>query len=304
MKITNIVPMITSLPSLDALRVFQVAARHGSFSRAAEELHVTHGAVSHRIRSLEDQLSVRLFERRGNSMLLTGEGHQLLASVSIAIDEIGRGVERLRGKNSTDLTVSLLPVMAARWLIPRLSRFHDRFPDIDINIRTSLALANFKSDGVDLAVRYGAGKWPGLVAVKLADEELFPVCSPHFNGGSLPTDPSQLLEFPLLRDLNLPWSRWFKHVGILLQGDVRGTSFTDANLLLQAAISGQGIALARRSIAAEEIASGTLVKLFNHSLRTNYSHFIVYPEGSEKIPKVAVFRDWLLEEREESDASE
>lgn len=114
--------MARSLPSLDALRVFEVAARHGSFSRAADELHVTHGAVSHRIRSLEDHLSVRLFERRGNSMSLTGEGHQLLASVNIAIDEITRGVERLRGNNAIDLTVSLLPVMAARWLIPRLSR--------------------------------------------------------------------------------------------------------------------------------------------------------------------------------------
>jgi len=296
--------MIRTLPSLDALRVFEVAARHSSFSRAADELHVTHGAVSHRIRSLEDHLRVRLFERRGNSMLLTGEGHQLLASVNVAIDEIARGVERLHGNNSTDLTVSLLPVMAARWLIPRLSRFHDRFPDIDINIRTSLTLANFNSDGVDLAIRYGAGQWPGLTAVKLADEELFPVCSPHFNGGDLPTDPSQLLVLPLLRDLNLPWARWFKLVGIHLREDVRGTSFTDANLLIQAAISCQGIALARRSIAAEEIASGSLVKLFDHSLRTNYSHFIVYPEGAEKIRKVVVFRNWLLEEGAQSEKSE
>lgn len=288
--------MARTLPSLDALRVFEVAARHGSFSRAAAELHVTHGAVSHRIRSLEDHLTVRLFERRGNSMALTGEGSQLLTSVNIAIDELNRGIERLRGSNAIDLTVSLLPVMAARWLIPRLSRFHERFPDIDINIRTSLALANFRSDGVDLAIRYGAGRWPGLKAVKLADEELFPVCSPHFDGGNLPTDPSQLLGLPLLRDSNLPWAGWFKLVGIHLREDVRGTSFTDANLLIQAAISGQGIALARKSIAAEEIAAGTLVKLFDSALRTNYSHFIVYPEESEKIRKVVVFRDWLLNE--------
>jgi LysR family transcriptional regulator, glycine cleavage system transcriptional activator len=296
--------MARSLPSFEAFRVFEVAARHGSFSRAADELHVTHGAVSHRIKHLEEHLSVRLFERRGNSMTLTGDGRQLLASVSVAIDELSRGVDRLRGTNATDLTVSLLPVMAARWLIPRLSRFHERFPDIDINIRTSLALANFRSDGVDLAIRYGAGRWQGLRAVKLADEELFPVCSPHFNGGNLPTDPSQLLKLPLLRDLNLPWANWFKLVGIELREDVRGTSFVDANLLLQAAISCQGIALARKSIAAAEIASGSLVKLFDHSLRTAYSHFIVYPEGSEKIHKVIVFRDWLLEEVAQSQASE
>jgi LysR family glycine cleavage system transcriptional activator len=296
--------MVRSLPSLDALRVFEVAARHGSFSRAADELHVTHGAVSHRIKSLEDHLRVPLFERRGNSMALTREGSQLLVSVNVAIDEITRGIERLRGGDAIDLTVSLLPVMAARWLIPRLSRFHDRCPDIDINIRTSLALANFGSDGVDLAIRYGAGPWPGLKAVKLADEELFPVCSPHFNGGNLPTDPSQLLKLPLLRDLNLPWARWFKLAGIGLREDVRGTSFVDANLLLQAAIAGQGIALARRSIVAEEIASGSLVKLFDYSLRTEYSHFIVYPEKSEKIGKIVVFRDWLLEEAAKSETSE
>jgi len=288
--------MVRSLPSLDALRVFEVAARHGSFSRAADELHVTHGAVSHRIRSLEDHLSLQLFERHGNGMALTREGKQLLISVNAALDEITRGVDRLRGSNTSDLTVSLLPVMAARWLIPRLTRFHDRFPDIDINIRTSLALANFRSDGVDVAIRYGAGQWPGLRAVKLADEELFPVCSPYFNGGNLPTHPSQLLKLPLLRDLNLPWTMWFNVVGIDLREDIRGTSFTDANLLLQAAVSCQGIALARRSIAADEIASGSLVRLFDQSVRTNYSHFVVYPVESEDIRKVIVFRDWILEE--------
>jgi LysR family transcriptional regulator, glycine cleavage system transcriptional activator len=285
------------LPSFEALRVFAVAARHGSFSRAAEELHVTHGAVSHRIKSLEDQLRVRLFERRGNNMVLTTEGSQLLASVDLAVLEITRGVERVRnGRNLSELTVSLLPVMAARWLIPRLSRFHASFPDIGINIRTSLTLANFKSDGVDLAIRYGAGRWPGLRAVKLFDEELFPVCSPTFNGGVLPTDPSELLKLPLLRDTNLPWARWFALVGIKLREDVRGTSFTDANLLLQAAISCQGIALARKSVAVDEITSGRLVKLFNQNLTTAFSHFIVYPEESETLPKLSAFREWLLKE--------
>ena len=289
--------MSRSLPSLEALRFFEVAARHGSFSRAAEEIHVTHGAVSHRIKQLEDELGVRLFERRGNRMVLTAEGSQLLVSVDIAIGEISRGVERIRaGGSSRELTVSLLPVMAARWLIPRLSRFHDRFPDIDINIRTSLMLANFKSDGVDLAIRFGAGRWEGLEAVKLADEELYPVCSPTFNGGCLPTHPAELLNLPLLRDMNLPWLAWFKLAGITLKEDVRGTSFADANLLLEAAASGQGVALARGSIAAPEISSGRLVRLFSYSLRTAYSHYIVYPPTIEKGRKVAAFRDWLLEE--------
>lgn len=289
--------MVKSLPSFEALRVFEVAARHGSFSRAADELHVTHGAVSHRIKSLESHLRSRLFERRSNSMFLTIEGVQLLASVNIAIGEITRGIERLHeSRHMTELTVSLLPFMAARWLIPRLSRFHERHPEIDINIRTSLALASFGSDGVDLAIRYGGGRWHGLRAIKLADEELFPVCSPGFNGGRLPSTPHELLKFPLLRDVNLPWAQWFEHVGVHIDEDIRGTSFTDANLLMQAVIDKQGIALARRSIAAEEIALGRLVQLFDQSVPTAYSHFVVYPEQSEKLRKIIVFRDWLLEE--------
>jgi len=296
--------MTNALPSFEALRVFEVAARHGSFSRAAEELHVTHGAVSHRIKSLEDQLHLRLFERRGNSMVLTAEGRQLLASVDIAVGEITRGIERLRGTGQVSrLTVSLLPVMAARWLIPRLSRFYERFPDIEINIRTSLTLATFKSDGVDLAIRYGPGQWPGLKAEKFADEELFPVCSPNFNGGHLPRQPSELLQLTLLHDANLPWKHWLKRAGVKAVEDVRGTSFSDANLLLAAATAGQGVALARSSIVADEIVAGSLVRLFDYSYRTPYSHFIVYPERSDRIRKVAVFRDWLLEERARSLAS-
>ncbi len=286
-----------SLPSFEALRVFEVAARHGSFTRAAEELHVTHGAISHRIKSLEAQLRVALFQRRGNNMVLTDDGTKLFASVNLAIGEISRGIERLGGKSErSELTVSLLPVMAARWLIPRLSGFHARHPHIGINVRTSLTLANFEKDGIDLAIRYGAGKWPGLRAIKLADEELFPVCSPNFNEGRLPTSPAELLEFPLLRDLNLPWERWFAHVGVTWKGKLRGTSFTDANLVLQAAVGRQGIALARSSIVSDEILSGRLIRLFEHGLPTAYSHFIVYPERSERLAKVVVFRDWLLEE--------
>jgi LysR family glycine cleavage system transcriptional activator len=286
-----------SLPSFEALRVFEVAARHGSFTRAAEELHVTHGAVSHRIKSLESRLRVVLFQRRGNNMVLTDDGTKLFASVNLAIGEISRGIDRLSGKDKrSELTVSLLPVMAARWLIPRLSRFHDRHPTIGINVRTSLTLANFGVDGIDIAIRYGPGKWQGLRAIKLADEELFPVCSPNFNEGRLPTNPAELLKLPLLRDLNLPWERWFTHAGVTWKGELHGTSFTDANLVLHAAVRRQGIALARSSIVADELSSGRLVRLFELGLPTAYSHFIVYPERSERIRAIVLFRDWLLEE--------
>lgn len=285
------------LPSLDALRIFAVAARHESFSAAAAEIHVTHGAVSQRIKQLQAELGVNLFERSGNKMLVTPEGRVLLRSVELAIGEITRGVDSIRvATTSRELTVSLLPVMASRWLIPRLSRFHQRHPRIDINIRTSLNLATFQSDGVDLAIRFGPGEWSGLRAIKLADEELFPVCSPSFNDSRLPTTPAELLKMPLLRDTNLPWSYWFEAVGVTVRREIRGTSFTDANLLLEAAVSGQGIALARKSICAPELASGRLVRLFQQTFRTAYSHFIVYPPAKERNANVVAFRDWLLEE--------
>lgn len=288
---------MSRLPSLEALRVFEVASRHGNFSRAAEEIHVTHSAVSQRISHLEAELGVRLFERRGNRMVLTADGSQLLGSVKAAIDEITRGVEQIRTtRKSRDLTISLLPVMAARWLVPRMARFNASHPDININIRTSRALANFKSDGVDLAIRFGAGRWKGMEVIKLFDEELFPVCSPQFNGGRLPKDPAELLSLPLLRDVNLPWRHWFNFAGIKLKEDLRGTSFTDANLLLEAALSGQGVALARGSIARPEITSGRLVRLFSFGLPSPYSYYIVYPATTERSRSVAVLRDWLLEE--------
>lgn len=288
--------MSRSLPSLDALRIFAIAARHESYSRAADEIHVTHGAVSQRIKQLEGDLGFSLFERRGGKMLLTADGQQLRRSVDLAIGEIARALDAIRAaKSSRQLTVSLLPVLAARWLIPRLSRFHQRHPDIEINIRTGSRLANFDVDGVELAIRFGRGDWPGLRAIKLMDEELFPVCSPSFNDGRLPASPSELLHMPLLRDANLPWSYWFRTVGLAADGEVRGTSFTDAHLLLDAAVAGHGIALARKSICASELAAGRLVRLFPQSYRTAYSHFIVYPPAMEG-SKVIVFRDWLLDE--------
>lgn len=292
---------MTRLPSFEALRIFEVAARHGSYSRAADELHVTHSAVSQRIKLLEADLGIRLFTRRGTRMILTPNGRQLVQSVKTAIDEISNAVERIRpARKSAELTVSLLPVMAARWLVPRMSRFNKRHPDISINIKTSRSLANLGSDGVDVAIRFGAGQWKGMEAVKLFDEELYPVCSPNFNGGRLPKKSEDLLAMPLLRDINLPWQNWLNHAGIKQKANVRGTSFSDANLLLEAAIAGQGIALARGSLAAPEISSGRLVRLFKVSLRTAYSHYVVYPVTTKKLMPVTAFRDWLLEEARRS----
>jgi LysR family glycine cleavage system transcriptional activator len=284
-------------PSLETLRVFEVACRHGSYSEAARELHVTHSAVSQRIRQLEEELGLTLFERQGNRMVPTSSGVRLQAGVKSAFSELGAALSSIETRRTeAELTVSLLPVMAARWLVPRLPRFKARFPRINLHVKTGQSLANFRSDGVDIAIRFGTGDWKGLRAIKLLDEEFFPVCSPSLNEGRLPKDPASMLSQPLLIDRNLSWRAWFRSAGLKLDRDIAGTSFTDTNALMEAAITGQGIALGRMSFTRSDILAGKLVRLSEHSLRVSYCHYAVYPISSESNPALVGFRDWLIEE--------
>jgi LysR family glycine cleavage system transcriptional activator len=287
------------LPPLEALRVFEVACRYGSYSDAARELHVTHSAVSQRIRQLEDELGLTLFERHGNRMVPTPSGLRLQAGVRSAFAELGAAFGSIHTRRSdAEITVSLLPVMAARWLVPRLPRFKARYPGINLHIKSGQSLANFKSDGVDIAIRFGTGEWKGLRAIKLLDEELFPVCSPSLNGGRLPRDPASILTQPLLIDRNVSWRAWFNSAGLNLDHDIKGTSFTDSNALMEAAVTGQGIALGRLSFTRSDLLAGKLVRLSEHSLRVSYCHYAVYPLSSESNPALIAFRDWLIEEAE------
>jgi LysR family glycine cleavage system transcriptional activator len=286
-----------TLPPLETFRFFESAARHLNFTRAAEEMHVTHGAVSHRIKRLEQHLGTPLFRRSGRSMVLTDEGRRLLERVRTAIGEIADGVEAIRSGNSDRiLTISVVPGFATYWLLPRLAGFIDRHPDIEVNIRPSFSLADFSGDGVDMAVRFGAGKWPGLKTIKLYDEELLPVCSPKFRGGRLPLAPAELLKTPLLHDERQPWSLWFEAVGLDYRGAGRGQQFAEQTLLLAAAIGGLGVALARASFVKADLESGRLVELFSRRVRMKSSCYIVYPRGSETVRKVREFERWLLDE--------
>jgi LysR family glycine cleavage system transcriptional activator len=292
---------MTRLPPLDTLRVFEVACRHGSYSEAARELHVTHSAVSQRIRQLEEELGLTLFERQGNRMVPTPGGLRLQAGVINAFSELGTAFASLQTRRTdAEITVSLLPVMAARWLVPRLPRFRSRFPRINLHIKTGQSLANFKSDGVDIAIRLGTGDWKGLRAIKLLDEAAFPVCSPGLNGGRLPKDAASMMSQPLLIDRNLSWRAWFKSAGVTLDRDITGTSFTDTNALMEAAVAGQGIALGRASVTQSDILAGKLVRLSDHSLRITLCHYAVYPIASESNPALMAFRDWLIEEARRS----
>jgi LysR family transcriptional regulator, glycine cleavage system transcriptional activator len=288
--------MARHLPPLSALRAFEAAARHLNFTRAAEELNLTHGAISHQMKALEGQLGVTLFRRERRRLLLTDAGQRFAARVRAVLSDLAEGVDAIAGKSDPHLlTVSMLPSFASRWLIPRLASFQRRHPEIDVHVSGSHALAEFGAGGVDLAIRFGRGGWPGVVAEKLFDEEVFPVASPKL-AGRWPLKPQELDRFVLLRSEREPWQPWFRAMGIALDEPKRGPIFSDEILMLQAAEHGLGIALARGAIAAPEIAAGRLVRLFPSRVQPRSAYYLVYPRANASLPTVAAFREWIMAE--------
>ena len=286
-----------TLPPLETLRYFEAAAPHLNFTLAAEELHVTHGAVSQRIKRLEEDLGILLFRRNGRRMLLTDDGRRFLERVRAAISEIAEGVEAIRQSNKDHiLTISTVPCFAAHWLLPRLADFNEHHPNIQVNIRAALSLTDFTRDDVDMALRFGLGTWAGLRSIELFDEELVPVCSSSFRAGRLPREPGDLLTMPLLHHERQPWSIWFEAVGLDYRDAGQGPHYSDENLLIPAAIAGLGVALVRASLVEADLQSGRLVRLFSRSVPTRYSYFIVYPPGAESSAKIRVFQQWRLEQ--------
>lgn len=287
------------LPELRTLRAFEAAARHLNYTHAAAELHLTHGAISHQMRALEEDLGVPLFERVGRQTRLTDAGSQLAHGVRSALDALAGVVGRVRARDSDNqLTVSVLPSFAAAWLVGRLGSFLERHPGIDLNLRSSTALADFRSDGVDVAIRYGRGPWPDSVNEKLMGDELFPVLSPGFRNGRLPQTPAELLQLPLLHVRGHPWARWLEAAGVSNVGTLAGPTFDDSELVLQTAMQGQGIALGRSSLATSRLLAGTLVAPFPLRIPSPSSYFLVYPEQSNQKRAFRVFREWLLEQLE------
>jgi LysR family glycine cleavage system transcriptional activator len=210
------------------------------------------------------------------------------------LDHIARGVAELRSHPVRSLTISVLPAFATHWLIPRLADFSRRHPDIDINVRASQSLVDFAIDDVDLAVRYGDGRWSNLVAVQLAHEDVFPVCSPRFAGGRLPRTLASLAKSKLLHTPLQPWDEWFQSLASDIVPPRRGMTFSETDLLLRAAIDGLGVALSRRVLAQPELDAGRLVRPVKHSVRAQRSYFIVYPDRLEPSQRLLIFRDWLL----------
>jgi LysR family glycine cleavage system transcriptional activator len=287
------------LPPLNAIRAFEAAARHLSFTRAAEELNVTQAAISHQIKGLEDVLGVPLFRRLNRALMLTEAGQSYLPPLRDALDQIADATARLKAADSGGaLTISTLASFAAKWLVPRLPRFQERHPEIDVLISTTPQMVDFTQQDVDAAIRFGRGGWGGVRADRLLTEDIFPVCAPSLLDGSKPLlKPEDLSGFTLLHDDFLyGWTMWLQAVGAQGVDATRGTRFTDSALVLQAAMAGQGVALARRVLAADDLDAGRLVSPFDISLPSELAYYFVAPPRYFERPKVAAFYHWVCAE--------
>lgn len=293
---------------LNALRAFEASARHKSFSAAAAELHVTSAAVGQLVRSLEDWLGKPLFIRAttGQHRLIPTEVAEMaLPEIRAGFDRLTLGLARLKeGANSDVLTVTVSPAFAAKWLLPRIERFQAAWPDIDVRLDTNLKPVDFAVQRVDVGVRYGAGNWPGLVSEKLMEEEVFPVCSPTMLHTRSFHQVSDLLEVTLIHDLSMDshsgfasWQAWLAKAGVKQQTQTRGMQINNSAAVLQAAIDGHGIALARSVMARDDLSSGRLIRLYpSINVASSLAYYLVYRPECFSLPRLQAFRSWLNKE--------
>lgn len=289
-----------SRPPLHALQGFVAAARTGNLSRAAESLHLTVSALSHQIKALEDRLGYRLFVRGSRGIALTDDGRRLLERIAPHLEAIEQAVRPFAARRDDVLTISLIPSMASSWLIPRLSGFLARHPQLEFHLQSTAGLVDFaRETDVDAALRSGNGHWPGLVVEHLFDEALLPVASPALLDRLRPAlgepAPETLSRWPLLGDPGDYWARWFAE-----RGGSPPTryvaNFDDADAMQRAAVEGVGVGLARMTRARPLIDSGLLRPLDDRPLRTDYAHYLVYPPRAREHAGLGAFRAWLLEE--------
>ncbi|MEJ2632285.1 MAG: transcriptional regulator GcvA [Acidihalobacter sp.] len=296
--------LIDYLPPLQTLRAFEAAARHLSYSRAAEELSLTHGAISHHIARLERDLrGAKLFVRDGHRMILTDAGQILVLEVRQGLQILASAFESARTRpRSNDhqrpLNVSILPGLAARWLVPRLAQFQADHLDVEIAIRPTASLATLDDrDGIDLAIRYGSGQWPGLLSTRLMKSFVFPVASPAFIDRHALREPRDLLDVVLLRVPRQKWRPWFRAAGLDNAEPARGPIYDDPALVLQAAAAGQGVALARSALVEEDLAAHRLIRVFDIEIEDTDSWFLVWREPLRCDPEAhEALRHWLMHE--------
>ena len=292
-------------PSLDALRIFAVAARHQSFTEAANELNLTQSAISHRIRALEEELGIALFRRLTRRLELTAQGCALARKVEHAIGEIDRSiVELARPEDEGPLRVTMLPSVASHWLIPRLPRIRGQHPELDVRVIADPRLLDLRAEGIDLAIRFGRARHAGYAATRLMGDRVFPVCAPGLLERCGPIDSiDALLGLPLLHDSatdddgsGSDWRSWLDHLGRPHAGCRAGQYFSEAGMMIDAAVAGLGVALARASLVAEQMANGTLVCPLKLAAPTAFTYYVLgLPEAVDR-PRIAMFRSQLVAE--------
>lgn len=294
---------------LNALRAFEASARHQSFSAAAAELNVTPAAVGQLVRTLEEWLGTPLFLRNTSGrvrLVPTDAAERALPDIRAGFDRLALGLERLKEESASGvLTVTVSPAFAAKWLLPRIDRFQSSWPDTDLRLDTSLKGVDFVAQRIDIGVRYGMGSWPGLIADKLMDEEVYPVCSPKLlaEPGRL-QKPGALIRETLIHDMSMDnhaafptWEAWLQRAEVTGVAATRGLKINNSAAVLQAAIEGHGIALARSVMARNDLATGLLVRLFPETtFPSPLAYYVVYRAECSTKPKVMAFRDWLISE--------
>ncbi|MGH8316698.1 MAG: transcriptional regulator GcvA [Steroidobacteraceae bacterium] len=292
------------LPPLNSLRAFEVVARHETFRAAAEELHVTAAAVIQQVKALEGYLGRKLLRRHSRGYSLTPEAAAGLEQLRNGFELLAAAVEAMAHSGHRVLTVSAVPSLSAEWLVPRLYRFREQHPEIDVLLHPSEELVDLQRSRVDLGIRYGSGSYPGLVSERLFYDEIFPIYSPRLlKGRRQLKEPSDLRGQPLIHTEWTPetghwpgWSDWLRAAGVTGIDASRGLRFSDGALVIQAAVSGQGVALGSKALALEHLAAGRLIRPFELSLVTDFAYYVVCESSRVDEPDLTAFRRWIVSE--------
>ena len=299
------------LPPLNALRAFEAAARHMNFSRAADELSVTPGAVSQQIQNLEEYIGAALFKRTPKGLLLTDGAQTALPALREAFDRLAEAASLLTAaEDGRRLTVSAAPSFAAKWLVPRLGRFEALHPEVDVWLSAGLELVDFTGGEVDLAIRYGTGRYPGLEVTRLLGETVSPVVSPRLLEETPLNELADLAGHILLHDGSPDaddscpdWSMWLAARQVRGVDGARGPRFNQSSLVIEAAVNGRGVALAKRTLAQADLDAGRLVAPFNIATAVDFAYFIVHPKAKGRLSQVRAFVAWLAAEAEAHERS-
>jgi LysR family glycine cleavage system transcriptional activator len=294
------------LPPLNALRAFEAAARHMNFSRAAEELSVTPGAVSQQIQNLEDYIGASLFRRTPRGLLLTDAAQTALPALREAFDRLADAASLLTAAvDGRRVTISAAPSFAAKWLMPRLGKFEAAHPEVDVWLTAGMELVDFASGEIDIAIRYGSGRYPGLEVTRLMSETVLPVLSPALLAEKPLNGPEDLAHHILLHDgspdadESCPdWAMWLAARGIKGVDGARGPRFNQSSLVIEAAAAGRGVALAKRALAQADLDAGRLVAPFSISTDVDFAYYLVHPKAKGRLRQVRAFAAWIAAEAE------